>query len=433
MPTPAAPAPPVATSVDSTAESATTALYRAAIGPISNDYYLPIFTRFETTDKTGPSWNSAASLYTLNWMVFRHLWKPAGLYVAALIGAALIALGAGFFLPLSETTEWGLWLMLAILSFMVPGFYGNAWLHAANRIKMAKALAASATLREACDLLNQEASSRQRFIWQVAINLVLAGLVAGGYVAFSHLGSSKPVTSPPPAKERNLTVGRLTDAPPPTMSASEPAASPASATPAAADLAAPVQKASSALAPTPAPVATATAASAPLAMKSPAEAASASPLAVPPTPLQPVPQVQDQAYLDAMAAATSRYVTRRPVIPAPQPEAPTPPTPAPAAAPPTPASQPTVTKPKDKPKAATHAAVNPHAINVGLFANESNARNAHAKLRDAGLPATLQTLETSKGQRTRVRVGPFNSRAEAETAAKKIRALQLEAVIFQPA
>jgi cell division protein FtsN len=37
-----------------------------------------------------------------------------------------------------------------------------------------------------------------------------------------------------------------------------------------------------------------------------------------------------------------------------------------------------------------------------------------------------------KGTRTRVRVAPFSSRAEVEAAAERIRALGLEAQIYQP-
>ena len=70
-------------------------------------------------------------------------------------------------------------------------------------------------------------------------------------------------------------------------------------------------------------------------------------------------------------------------------------------------------------------------INVGLFAQVSNARAAHAKLLDAGLPAFTQAIDSPKGKRTRVRVGPFDSRAQAEAAAARIQALTLDAVLFR--
>lgn len=71
-------------------------------------------------------------------------------------------------------------------------------------------------------------------------------------------------------------------------------------------------------------------------------------------------------------------------------------------------------------------------INVGLFADVNNARNAYTKLQDAGLPALSQELQSAKGLRTRVRAGPFESQAEADSAAEKIRALRLDAAVVKP-
>ena len=70
-------------------------------------------------------------------------------------------------------------------------------------------------------------------------------------------------------------------------------------------------------------------------------------------------------------------------------------------------------------------------INVGLFAVPSNARNAFQKLDKAGLPAYTELLETNVGKLTRVRVGGFPTKAKADAAAKKIRTLQLEAIVFR--
>ena len=70
-------------------------------------------------------------------------------------------------------------------------------------------------------------------------------------------------------------------------------------------------------------------------------------------------------------------------------------------------------------------------INVGLFAKESNARNAHDKLTKAGLPAKEQQVTGSKGTFTRVRVGPYKTLAQAEKAAEKIKSQGLEAVVVR--
>ena len=54
-----------------------------------------------------------------------------------------------------------------------------------------------------------------------------------------------------------------------------------------------------------------------------------------------------------------------------------------------------------------------------------------ARIRQAGLPARSDTLQLERGPRTRVRAGPFASRAEADQAAARIRSLGLEAQVFR--
>lgn len=70
-------------------------------------------------------------------------------------------------------------------------------------------------------------------------------------------------------------------------------------------------------------------------------------------------------------------------------------------------------------------------INIGLFAEESNARKAQAQLLNEGLPAFRQALTTAKGQRIRVRVGPISTEQEARAASHRIGRLGLDAVIFK--
>ena len=47
------------------------------------------------------------------------------------------------------------------------------------------------------------------------------------------------------------------------------------------------------------------------------------------------------------------------------------------------------------------------------------------------LPAFRQELQGTKGRRIRVRVGPYDNRAQADAAAQAIRAMALEAVVFK--
>jgi cell division septation protein DedD len=69
-------------------------------------------------------------------------------------------------------------------------------------------------------------------------------------------------------------------------------------------------------------------------------------------------------------------------------------------------------------------------INVGAFAMAENGSNAYQKLKAAGLPAFTEILDTNGNKLTRVRVGAYVTRANANAAAKKIRSLKLEAVVF---
>ena len=69
-------------------------------------------------------------------------------------------------------------------------------------------------------------------------------------------------------------------------------------------------------------------------------------------------------------------------------------------------------------------------VQVGAFADVDKAREVRAKLERAGLKTYAQVADTKDGKRTRVRVGPFATRAEAEKAAAKIKSLDLPAAIL---
>lgn len=91
---------------------------------------------------------------------------------------------------------------------------------------------------------------------------------------------------------------------------------------------------------------------------------------------------------------------------------------------------------KAEPKAAVKAAAPVAAaearlvVQVGAFADADKAREARVKLEKAGLKTYTQVAETKDGKRTRVRVGPFATKADAEKAASKIKSLDLPAAIL---
>jgi DedD protein len=81
-------------------------------------------------------------------------------------------------------------------------------------------------------------------------------------------------------------------------------------------------------------------------------------------------------------------------------------------------------KPIDSERARAEAALSntEFEIQVGAFAN---ARPVEAKLGKAKIRYYTESVATAKGPVTRVRVGPFASKAEAEKALRKLKALDL--------
>jgi DedD protein len=83
-----------------------------------------------------------------------------------------------------------------------------------------------------------------------------------------------------------------------------------------------------------------------------------------------------------------------------------------------------------QPAAAADAAGTRFIVQVGAFADMAKAREAQRKLEKAGLKNYIQSVDTKEGKRNRVRAGPFGSRAEADQAVEKIKALDLPAAIL---
>ncbi|MBL0092206.1 MAG: SPOR domain-containing protein [Piscinibacter sp.] len=69
-------------------------------------------------------------------------------------------------------------------------------------------------------------------------------------------------------------------------------------------------------------------------------------------------------------------------------------------------------------------------VQVGAFADATAAREMRGKVERLGLKSYMQVVETSSGNRTRVRAGPFDSRDEAEKALAKAKAAGLNAVVL---
>jgi len=73
-----------------------------------------------------------------------------------------------------------------------------------------------------------------------------------------------------------------------------------------------------------------------------------------------------------------------------------------------------------------------HVVQVGAFTDLAKVREVRRKLEQAGLSTFTQTVDGKDGKpTTRVRLGPFSSREEAENAAVKVRKLELSAAVLR--
>ena len=197
---------------------------------------------------------------------------------------------------------------------------------------------------------------------------------------------------------------------------------------------------------------------APLVVPAPVADAPAAKPAAPATP-EPAPTAAVQRPAPSRTAAANGLAEGEELVPSARP-APAKPTPAPAPAAAKPAvkhdaKQPAapVPSPAPEPKPAGRADDSARArallegrsteapaaasaeearfiVQVGAFADAEKAREARTKVERAGLKTYTQVVDTKDGKRTRVRVGPFTNRAEADKAAARIKALDLSASVL---
>jgi DedD protein len=122
------------------------------------------------------------------------------------------------------------------------------------------------------------------------------------------------------------------------------------------------------------------------------------------------PDSSSQSVTAAPAVASpARTETVPPVRPVPAPEA-----------------APKAEAPKPEPKPAQQVAVSQdYVVQLGAFSNAANARALQRKLQENKFKAYTELIKSSGGERTRVRVGPYDSREAAEKARQRMRSLKL--------
>jgi DedD protein len=80
--------------------------------------------------------------------------------------------------------------------------------------------------------------------------------------------------------------------------------------------------------------------------------------------------------------------------------------------------------------AAKEEPVPRYVVQVGAYADDAKVREVRTKLEKAGLKTFTQIADTKEGKRTRVRIGPFSQKADAEKALSKAKSLQLQATLL---
>lgn len=169
-----------------------------------------------------------------------------------------------------------------------------------------------------------------------------------------------------------------------------------------------------------APAAPAKAAPAPEAK--PAEQAAPEPTRAAPLPMITEEKVADKAAEKPEAKAPAQAEAKAEPKPEPKPQS----EPKPAA--PSEAARAAALLEGKTPAAAT--AAQRVVVQVGAFADEARAREVRQKLERAGLKTYTHVAQTAEGRRIRVRLGPYDSRAEAEKVASRVKALGLSAAIL---
>jgi DedD protein len=71
-----------------------------------------------------------------------------------------------------------------------------------------------------------------------------------------------------------------------------------------------------------------------------------------------------------------------------------------------------------------------YVVQAGAYSEAGKLREARARLEKLGLKTYTQIVESDKGARTRVRLGPYATRAEAEVVAAKVRSSGLPAALL---
>ena len=156
----------------------------------------------------------------------------------------------------------------------------------------------------------------------------------------------------------------------------------------------------------------------------PANPAEAAPTpAASPTPLPPEQGLSAKEEVVAPTAANA---------PKPAPVAPAVPvtSPPPPAKPEAAKAEVAKAEPEKSPTAEVKDGAARFVVQVGAYADADKAREVRRKLEKAGLKTYTHVADTKEGKRTRVRLGPFATRDEADKAADKAKQLEFTPAVL---
>lgn len=69
-------------------------------------------------------------------------------------------------------------------------------------------------------------------------------------------------------------------------------------------------------------------------------------------------------------------------------------------------------------------------VQIGVFSSPDNVKQMQSKLTSKGLKTSTELIDTPKGKKTRLRVGAFSSRKDAESALDKVKGLGLAGMVI---
>ena len=88
-----------------------------------------------------------------------------------------------------------------------------------------------------------------------------------------------------------------------------------------------------------------------------------------------------------------------------------------------------IAKPADVPVEA--AVKDGFVVQIGVFSDAGNVKKLQDQLQQQGYKSFTEKIATAKGEKIRLRAGPFNSRLEAETALAKIKSAGLSGMVVK--